>query len=226
VLIAGGLEQSQEALAEVVATVLAGRGIPIVLGGGHETAYGSFLGYVRAGMEVALLNLDAHLDVRPTLSGLGHSGSPFRQALEHPHRPLSGGRYACLGAQPHAVSREHLDYLRQRGGVVRWAEEVRGRLAAVFTQECERLQQPHCPIHVSLDADVVGVSEMPGVSAPNSAGLAGLELLAAIEQAGRTTGVTGLDLVEINPELDRDGQSARWGALALWRFLCGFCVRA
>jgi formiminoglutamase len=225
VLIAGGLEQSQEALAEVVATVLAGRGIPIVLGGGHETAYGSFLGYVRAGMKAALLNLDAHLDVRPTLAGLGHSGSPFRQALEHPHRPLPGGRYACLGAQPHAVSREHLDYLRQRGGVVRWAEEVRGRLAAVFAQECERLQQPHCPIHVSLDADVVGVSEMPGVSAPNSAGLAGLELLAAAEQAGRTAGVTGLDLVEINPELDRDGQSARWGALALWRFLCGLCVR-
>src|SRR5437868_12570191 len=48
VLTTGGLEKSQQALAAVVAAVLERQAVPIVLGGGHETAYGHFLGYIRA----------------------------------------------------------------------------------------------------------------------------------------------------------------------------------
>ncbi len=40
------VEASQAALAAVVAAVRAAGGFPIVLGGGHETAYGCFLGHV------------------------------------------------------------------------------------------------------------------------------------------------------------------------------------
>src|SRR5262245_16573659 len=43
------LEETQEALAEVLAGILLRGAVPVVLGGGHETAYGHFLGYVRAG---------------------------------------------------------------------------------------------------------------------------------------------------------------------------------
>jgi formiminoglutamase len=43
-----GMEEMQNALAEVVAEVLRRGGVPIVLGGGHETAYGHYLGYVAA----------------------------------------------------------------------------------------------------------------------------------------------------------------------------------
>ena len=38
-------------------------------------------------------------------------------------------------------------------------------------------------------------------------------------------GVASFDLVEINPRCDRDGQSSRWGALAVWHFLRGLCAR-
>jgi len=36
-------------------------------------------------------------------------------------------------------------------------------MVSVFSEECERLSKQGCPIHVSLDADVVEASEMPGV---------------------------------------------------------------
>src|ERR687884_322191 len=49
-----------------------------VLVGGHETAYGHYLGYVRAGRPVGIINLDAHLDLRPVEGGRGNSGTPFR----------------------------------------------------------------------------------------------------------------------------------------------------
>jgi arginase family enzyme len=35
-----------------------------------------------------------------------------------------------------------------------------------------------------------------------------------------------MDLVEINPSLDRDGQSARWAALVIWSFLIGLALRS
>src|SRR5437879_5010563 len=102
----GDLEDAQSALGEVAGAVLQEGAVPIILGGGHETSYGHFLGYVRAGKSVGIINIDAHLDVRPCIEGRGTSGTSFRQAFEHPSHPLAGERYVCLGAQPHSVSRE------------------------------------------------------------------------------------------------------------------------
>jgi formiminoglutamase len=223
VRITGDLEESQHSLAEVIAALLTAGAVPIVLGGGHETAYGHYLGYVRANRQVAIINLDAHLDVRPLLDGRGHSGSPFRQALEHPTQPLRGDRYVVLGAQPFAVSREHQDYVEDKGGVIRWASQslVRRRLPAVFRRECQRLSAGGCPVYVSLDADVVRQAEVPGVSAPNPLGLSARAVASFAAAAGAMPAVSSFDLVEINPTLDRDGQSARWAAVVLWHFLRG-----
>jgi formiminoglutamase len=228
VRLAGDLEATQEALAEVIATILTVGAVPIVLGGGHETAYGHYLGYVRAGRDVAIINLDAHLDVRPLLSEGGHSGSPFRQALEHPTHPLRGDRYVCLGAQTFAASREHRAYVQDKGGVIRWASRgsIRHVLNAILRHECKRLSADGCAIYVTLDSDVVQQADVPGVSAPNPLGLSGRTVVAAAQAAGASPVVSSFDLVEINPSLDHDGQSARWAALAIWHFLLGLARRS
>jgi formiminoglutamase len=221
----GDLEATQHALGDVVGAILGARAVPIVLGGGHETALGHYLGYVQAGVPVGVINLDAHLDVRPAPDGKGHSGSAFRQAFEHPARPLPASRYVCLGAQPHAVSREHLQDVRGRGCRVRWAADLAGNLTQTFAAESGRLRDERCAVYVSLDADVVRSADVPAVSAPNPLGLDGAEVAACARRAGSTPGVTSFDLVEINPGLDRDGQSARWAAAAVWSFLAGLAGR-
>jgi formiminoglutamase len=220
------LEASQQALGEIVAQVLAARAIPVVLGGGHETALGHFLAYAASGSPVGIINLDAHLDVRPTLDGRGHSGSPFRQAMEFAAAPLRGERYACLGVQPHSVSRDHLVYVLQRGATVRWSAQVRDSLCQHFNQERERLTRAGCPVYVSLDADVANCADVPGVSAPNPLGLSGAELIACARLAGESPNVTSFEVVEVNPSFDCDGQSARWAALVVWYFLVGLAQRS
>jgi len=67
---------------------------------------------------------------------------------------------------------------------------------------------------------------VPGVSAPNPTGLIGDDVLACARIAGKSMCVSSFDLVEINPCFDRDGQSARWAALAIWHFLVGLAGRA
>src|SRR5262249_53092934 len=163
-----------------------------VLGGGHETAFGHFLGYVENKRPVAIVNIDAHLDVRPCTPEGGHSGSPFRQAMDR------GAHYVCLGAQPHAVSQEHLNFVTERGGVVRWCEQVHGKLSDELGVHLERLGS----VYLSIDADVVQLADVPGVSAPNASGLSGSEVLTAALLAGQSKNVSSIDLVEINPSLD------------------------
>jgi formiminoglutamase len=225
VRIAGSLEETQEALGVVVGAILTGGAIPIVLGGGHETAYGHYLGYVTARQPVGILNLDAHLDVRPCLDGQGHSGSPFRQALEHPTAPLPGAQYVCLGAQPQSVSRAHWQFARERGCRIGWYRQVQRRLIKHLRRECGRLSAAGCQVYVSLDADAVRSADMPGVSAPNPNGFPAEQILACARAAGNSPVVASFDLVEINPRHDPDGRSARWAALAVWSFLMGLASR-
>ncbi len=225
VRVTADLEASQAALGDIVAAVLAAGAVPIMLGGGHETAFGHYLGYARLRRPVAVINLDAHLDVRPCLDGRGHSGSPFRQALEHPEHPLPGGRYICLGAQPFSVSRAHADYVRRLGGTIGWAAEVRGRLTEHLLKHFQRAEADGCQVYVSVDSDVMGIADVPGVSAPNPLGLSATEVCAAVRLAGESPAVASFDVVEINPVLDRDGQSSRWAAVAVWNFLAGFAAR-
>ena len=225
VRMSGDLEDTQAALADIIAAVLQSAAIPIVLGGGHEAAYGHFLGYAAEQRMVGILNIDAHLDVRPLVDGKGHSGSPFRQALELRSHPLAGERYVCLGAQPHSVSREHWLFAHEHGCTVRWCDEVRHALEQHFLDEYNRLTANGCQVYVTIDADVVQAADVPGVSALNTMGLSGAALAACARLAGSLAQVSSLDLVEINPRFDRDGQSSRWGALVVWNYLIGLASR-
>jgi formiminoglutamase len=69
------------------------------------------------------------------------------------------------------------------------------------------------------------MADVPGVSAANPLGLSGREIASCARLAGTLPGVASFDLVEINPSYDRDSQSARWAALAVWNFLMGLAAR-
>jgi formiminoglutamase len=219
------LEASQLLLGNVLGAILRAGAVPIVLGGGHEAAFGHYLGYVEAGLPVGIINIDAHLDVRPLIDGKGHSGSPFRQAMEHAPTPLAGGLYCCLGAQPFGASREHLRYCFERGATVDWRDEVEGRLEDRFRERLGALAEDAGRAYLTIDADAVEAATVPGVSAPNPLGLSGREVARCAFAAGASRVVSSLDVVEINPRFDVDGRSARWGALVVWHFLSGLASR-
>lgn len=211
------LEADQEALGETVASILKTGGVPIILGGGHETAFGHFLGHVFAGREVAVVNWDAHPDVRPLEEGRPHSGSPFRQMMTH----LSGScvGYTVGGLLPHQVSSEHVDWLLAHGSEIIWREELTiSRVSDVYRHLAR-------PTMVSFDLDAVDQVSAPGVSAPATGGLDVETWLHAAYEAGRSPAVVSMDVVELNPKHDVDGRTARLAALTVWSFLLGLGER-
>jgi formiminoglutamase len=211
------LDLAQKRLGEAVTVCLAQSCTPIIVGGGHETSFGHFLGYAGANRRIGILNWDAHPDVRPLVDGRAHSGSPFRQALEHESNACAA--YTVAGLLPHAVAAAHLGFLAERKASAIWRDDVtRERIAAVY-------EQLSADTFVSFDLDAIDQAFAPGVSAPAAGGLTPELWIEAAYQAGRSPRVTSIDLVEVNPKLDRDDQTARLAALTIWHFLRGLAER-
>ena len=204
----GDVERDQERLGERVAELLRSGIFPIILGGGHETAYGHFLGYALAGMDTTIVNLDAHTDVRPLKQGKAHSGSPFFQALTHPSGHCRA--YHVCGLNPFSVAEEHVTFVQNHGGETHFGAptpELFHRLVDSGT------------VMLTLDMDVVHQADAPGVSAPNAAGIRSERWLDLARTAAANPSVTSLDLCEVNPRYDRDHQTTRLAALTVWTVL-------
>ncbi|MDW8259497.1 MAG: arginase family protein, partial [Gammaproteobacteria bacterium] len=82
----GDLEAAQARLGERVAELLQEGQWPLLFGGGHEIAWGSFQGLLKwrrrfnPSARLGVVNFDAHFDLRPLPpDGRGTSGTPFRQ---------------------------------------------------------------------------------------------------------------------------------------------------
>ena len=216
--VTGDLERDHERLADAVAAVLGRGALPVVLGGGHETAFGHALGYVRAEQAVRIVNLDAHADVRPLKDGQAHSGSPFRQALAHPSGLVR--RYDVAGLQPYAVAAEHLAFVRAHGTALFADETTPARVGTLLDG---RPDDP--PALFTLDLDGADAAQAPGVSAPTTAGLPAALYLHAAHYAGRSPHVASLDVCELSPPHDEGGRTAKLAALCVWHFLSGLAAR-
>lgn len=215
----GDVEHDQAALGEAVAAVLGDGVVPIVLGGGHETAYGHALGYVAWGRPFGILNWDAHADVRPLVDGpdgtpVGHSGSPFRQAVEHPSGLVR--RYTVAGLHPWRVSAAHAAFVAAHGRAV-WLDALTDEAVDTLAAGLDG------PMLVSFDLD--SVDGVTGVSAPGVGGMAPRLWLRAAEACGRSAGATSFDVVETNPRHDADSRSATLAALTVWHLLRGIAQR-
>ena len=210
------LDDDQRVLGDIIAPYVLRGTFVIVLGGGHETAYGHYLGHARSVSPVRILNWDAHTDVRPRVAAGGHSGSPFRQAIEQ--AGLAPTRYSVAGLQPHAVAAAHEKWIVAHEGRCVWRHELSiGAIQALYESEK--------PTMVSFDLDAVDQAFAPGVSAPSTGGLSVAEWLTAAEAAGRSPAVRSCDIVELSPPLDRDGQTARLAALTVLHVLRGLAGR-
>ncbi|GMA19691.1 formimidoylglutamase [Arsenicicoccus piscis] len=215
VVVAGeDLEAAQDALGEQVGRLLDAHDLVVVLGGGHESAWGSYLGRTAAqrlrGRRVGVLNLDAHFDLRR--AGRPTSGTPFRQMAD---ADAAAGRpfaYTVLGiAEP---SNTEVLFVDARELGVRWLTDEQctpRRLAAVLS-EVDALLARVDVVHLSIDLDVLPAAVAPGVSAPAGLGVP----LETVHEVCRHVAASGqlvlVDVVELLPRFDVDGRTARTAA--------------
>lgn len=215
-MIVGTSNATHAKLAEVVATIVRRGGIPCVIGGGHDATYGSVTGFARKGKGIGVINIDAHLDLRPPeANGAIGSGTAYRRLIEE--NIVQGPQLAEYGIQRHAVAEAHWAYARRhKVRLWAWDEIVGAGYDAVFGGLLRDMARAR--VVVSLDLDAVRAADAPGVSAINPTGLTAREVVRLMQLAGAAPVVQQLEIMELNPTHDVDGRTARLAATCLWHF--------
>ena len=190
---------------------------PIALGGDHSIAMGSVAGAGR-GERVGVVWVDAHTDFNvPETSPSGNiHGMPLSALCGAGERRLVDIGWPGAKVRPEdvviigvrSVDRGERDLLRQLGVTIFSMKEIdRLGLPRIAEDTISRLRRlPR--VHVSLDADVLDPTIAPGVGTPIPGGLTYREAHLLMELLHDAGIVTGLDLVEVNPILDRENRTA------------------
>lgn len=208
-----------EELAGIVTTILQEGDFPLVLGGDHSIGLGSINGVANVHKNVGVLWIDAHADfntdqstpsgnihgmVLASLAGLGNSSltniGGWSPKIHKETIVIVGVRDLDPGEQEllrtnsiHVFTMSEIDQL----GIT----EVMQQALAIAGQNNDG-------IHLSLDMDALDPTEAPGVGTPVRGGLTYREAHLAMELIADSHKLVSMDVVEVNPILDRENATA------------------
>jgi arginase len=204
-------------VAALVAEAASQNQVPLVLGGDHSIAMGTLGGMAKAKGVGSALWIDAHGDLnRPSTSPSGNvHGMPLAAAFG-----VAGDAFASDVYPTPSVNRAALIGVRSLDDGER--ELIRELDVRVFTMsEIDRIGVERAVaealeflsdasfLHVSLDLDAVDPMFAPGVGTPVPGGLSYREAHLALELVAESALLDSLDVVEVNPILDRANETGR-----------------
>jgi arginase len=193
---------------------------PLVLGGDHSLSIGSVRGVAR-NKKLGVIWIDAHADFNTEettpsgnihgmslaiLAGLGDKS--MVQLWDESIPVIDPSRIAIIGARD-LDSGEKIN-LRNAPAMVMSMEQVdRFGMVSVVEKAIEHVSRDSDGIYLSLDLDALDPQHAPGVGTPVPAGLTQRETHLACEMIAETKKLIGMDVVEVNPILDVQNQTAK-----------------
>lgn len=211
------MEDLQDSLSAAVEHVMSLNLFPIVIGGGHETAFGHYQG-LKKGLEASkpdlgVVNFDVHFDLRPYDKSGPNSGTGFRQMHDLNKKLDDYFKYIVLGIQEHSnnlnlfnfvAKTDNIDFLTSQDLFKADYQTVRDWVDNQIA-DMEK-------IYLTIDMDSFNSAFAPGVSAIQSLGNDPQMTLAIIEHIAATGKVVGFDLVETSPSHDIDNHTSNLAA--------------
>jgi arginase len=207
-----------ELIAARVAEAARRGALPLVLGGDHSVALGTLGGLASVHGPGGVLWVDAHSDINtPETSpsgnvhgmalaaALGLAGSGFESEV-WPLPAVDAKRVALVGTRLLDDGERRL--LRDAGVRVFTMSEIdRIGIERAVRESLDRISGPGF-VHVSLDMDVLDPDVAPGVGTPVRGGLTYREAHLALELVAESGLAGSLEVVEVNPILDRENTTA------------------
>jgi arginase len=206
-------------VAQMVAAAVGDGAIPLVLGGDHSVALGTLVGLARMRGPGAVLWIDAHGDLNtpatsPTgnvhgmvlAAAMGLAGDAFAFD-DWPLPAVEPSRVALVGVRSlDRGEREMLSTLDAR--VFTMSDVDRIGVERAIRESLVHLAGARF-VHVSLDMDAVDPAHAPGVGTPVRGGLSYREAHLAMELLAESGLIESLEVVEVNPILDRQNETGK-----------------
>jgi len=208
-----------EQVARCVRQAIEKGAFPLVLGGDHSIALGSLGALASVYGLGGVLYVDAHGDLnlpKTSPSGnvhgmvlsaaLGLAGSGF-ESPEWPLPMVEAGRIVLLGVR--SLDEPERELVRELGVKVYTMSDIdRQGLEQVMESALDDVAGEGF-VHVSFDMDSVDPDTAPGVGTPVRGGLSYREAHLALELVAESGLAGSLDIVEVNPILDRENATAK-----------------
>lgn len=209
-------------VAGAVATSIQNRRFPLVIGGDHSLSVGSIRGAAKH-KKLGIIWVDAHADFNTpetTPSGNIHGmplaalcglGDPRLVSLWEETPPVvDPKRVAIIGARDLDPGEKR--NLRAAGVMVQSMEQIdRFGMVAALEKAIDAATRDADGMYLSFDMDALDPRHAPGVGTPVPGGLTYREAHLVCEVVAETGKLIGMDLVEVNPILDVQNQTAMLG---------------
>jgi arginase len=218
-----------ESLAGLVAEARADQRFPIVLGGDHSIALGSIAANARD-RNLGVIWIDAHGDFNTadtSPSGNIHGmplaascgiGDPRLVNMVYPGRKVNPKHVAIVGARDLDEGERAL--LRAHGVSVFTMQQIdRKGMGETVSEALAVVTDGTDGVLASLDLDALDPRESPGVGTPVAGGISYREAHLTMELLAESGCLVALDLVEVNPILDRENSTALLAAELAWSAL-------
>ena len=213
------IKQACERVAHLVARAVEEGLQPLVLGGDHSVSIGTLGGLARGNGAGGVLWLDAHGDLNrpetspsgnvhgmPLAAALGLAGPEFESdAWTFP--AVAADRVALVGVR--SLDPAEAELIADTGVSVYTMSDIdRVGLERAVREALEKIAGPGF-VHVSLDMDALEPDIAPGVGTPVRGGLSYREAHLAMELVAESGLAGSLEVVEVNPILDRENETAK-----------------
>jgi formiminoglutamase len=210
------LDEAQELLALKISLIAEAGYLPIVLGGGHETAYSGYkaLGKLPAKSELGIINFDAHFDLRAVDPEIGNSSGTWAwQIAEECKTKKIPLHYLVLGVQQYSNTKRLFELAVEMGAPFFKAEDFTNDQLHKMLNHINGVLANSGKLLLSIDMDVFAAPYAPGVSATSFNGIAPnamfKRLLRHIVLSGK---VNVVDISETNPDFDIDQRTSKLAA--------------
>lgn len=218
------LEKAQQQLGKAVSDTLEKQAIPIIVGGGHETAFGHYLGirqFIGPDKTLGIINIDAHFDLR-SYEEQPSSGTMFKQILDADPNT----NYLVLGIQEYGNTQALFDEAERLGVSYRTEEGLTHSPWEGTELMIRRFINSHDYIFLTLCMDVLNAAHAPGVSAPSPFGLDPKMVRKIIQTITSHEKTLSFDISEISPKLDEQHRTVRLGAYLVNEAIVGLLRRS
>jgi formiminoglutamase len=217
------LEASQAALGEVISHLLRHHLRPIVMGGGHEIAWGHYQGISQSYSSknrLGIINFDAHFDMHALQpSNRSSAATAFYQiAVDHEMNQRHFD-YNCIGIQHAGNIRQSFDIAKKYHTKMILADDMHQGLQEKCFDFIDRIVDENDMIYLSLSLDVFSPAYAPGVNSIQPLGLNPWHVIPLLRQAAVSGKVISYDISEHIPRYDIDHRTAKLAATLIYEIL-------
>ncbi len=188
---------------------------PIILGGDHSSAIGTWSGAMKEGKDTGLIWIDAHMDAHTLESSASKNihGMPTAVLMGYGDKRLTSIAYDGVKVKPENIvyigirsfEKPEQELLKKLNATIYYANDVRASsFKECLAKAVKTFQDKNIDFGISFDMDSLDISEMTALGTPVADGL----ILNDVVEGFTTVNMTGLRLLEVveyNATLDETG---------------------